>query len=217
METGRSQSTRIFDYRKSVLLQNANLLQIPHHPQGQNTGASHPMLSSIDSNQEKTADLSSVDDGINKSSLKSFYKNSIADNESSASEMNQSDKRKQPLAQSTTLDQEIARENPPSIARENMPVQNKSSIDSNRKPASNEHPPVMVNLAHHHGSPSLDHISEVVEARQTCDITLDGIVDDLAQIPKGTMIFKAFGQAYKSPKKRRKVGFPNLHLNVNAK
>ena len=63
METGRSQSTRVFDYRKSVLLQNAHLLQIPHHARAQE-GGSHPMLSSIDSNQEKT-ELSSVDNGIN--------------------------------------------------------------------------------------------------------------------------------------------------------
>ena len=127
--------------------------------------------------------------------------------------MNQSDKRKQPLVQSTTLDQEIAKENPPFIAKEN-----KSSIESSRKLVSNnEHPPIVVNYAHQHGSPSLDHIPEGIEAKQTCDITLDDFVDKMAQSPKGTMVFKALGQAYKSPKKRRKIAFPNLNLHLNIK
>ena len=65
LETGRTQSTRIFDIqRRNGIFQNQNLLQIPYQIH-LNNPVSAAMLSSAGSNEEKT-EVSSVDDGINK-------------------------------------------------------------------------------------------------------------------------------------------------------
>jgi len=195
LETGRSQSTRIFDiHRRNGIFQNQNLLQIPNHLHLQNP-VSNAMLSSAGSNEEKT-EVSSVDDGINKSSIKTFYKISLGSNQgSSAFELNMSEKKKT-YGQSTTLDQEVAKENPDI---KDIVITYKGGDSLKKGYPYGDSSMVAQMYVNAYGVPSLDGIPETKDDnKQSCDATFEGAIDCEAQIPKSGMVFKALNQEFRA-------------------
>jgi len=201
VDTGRSVSVKNFEGRTRVGSYHQNFLQIPVQTPTHNPNQA-PIISAWA--EADKLDISSLEDGLNRNSIRTFYKVSSSSNYESNNTMRSvksvsevSPTFRKRLEKSTTLDDEIAKENPDI----------KSRLNSHRglevTPRQSSYADWSQNF------PTLSGIPETKEDKQSCEMSLESLSETGIQKPKKGFVLKALTPRLKG---RVKVRVPPLNL-----
>jgi hypothetical protein len=196
VDTGRSVSVKNFEGRNRVgSYYQQHLLPIPVQTPTHNA----PIISTW-GEADKLDNISSLEDGLNRNSIRTFYKVSSSSNYSSNNTVSVSEVSptfRKRLEKSTTLDDEIAKENP--------------DIKSKLSNRALEVSPRGSSFADwSHNFPTLSGIPETKEDKQSCEMSLESLSDSGIQKPKKGFVLKAL-----TPRLKGRAKFRIQPISIN--